>query len=154
MEDISKIATSIDNLTALISSSLDKINESSSESASDPSTLLSLKSELLSLTEITTSLNVLKTQLNLLALNDYESLYVANCISPLLQILIQLSNTSYLTMGTTQLLNNSTITKRKTSKLKKAEKTAYKILEQINCVYPVLECRIYNFINNICNCED
>ncbi|WP_346931279.1 hypothetical protein [Clostridium sp.] len=154
MEDISKIATSIDNLSALISSSLDKINESSTESASDPSTLLSLKDELLSLTEITTSLNALRTQLNLLTLNDYEALYVANCISPLLQILSQLSSDSSFIMATVDLLNNSTTTKRKTAKLKKSEKTAYKILEQINCAYPILECRIYNFINNICRCDD
>ncbi len=154
MEDISQIATSIDNLTALISSSLDKINESSSASASDSDTLLSLKSELLSLTEITTSLNVLRTQLNLLSLNDYEALYMTNCILPLLQILTQLSNTSSFIMASIQLLNNSTTTKRKTSKLRKVEKTAYKILEQINCVYPIVEDRIYNFVNNICNCKD
>lgn len=154
MEDISQIATSIDNLTALISSSLDKINESSSASASDSDTLLSLKGELLSLTEITTSLNVLRTQLNLLSLNDYEALYMTNCILPLLQILTQLSNTSSFIMASIQLLNNSTTTKRKTSKLRKVEKTAYKILEQINCVYPIVEDRIYNFVNNICNCED
>jgi hypothetical protein len=154
MEDISQIATSIDNLTALISSSLDKINESSSASASDSDTLLSLKSELLSLTEITTSLNVLRTQLNLLSLNDYEALYVTNCILPLLQTMYQLSSTSSFIMASTQLLNNSTTTKRKTSKLKSIEKTSYKILEQINCIYPIVEDRIYNFVNNICNCED
>lgn len=154
MDDITKIANSIDNLSALISSNLDKINESSAASASDPNAIISLSDELLSLTEITTSLNILRTQLNLLTLNDYESLYIANSILPLLQILSQLSTTSSYIMTTSQLLNNSTTTKRKTSKLKKVEKTTYKMLEQINCVYPVLECRIYNLINNMCKCDD
>ena len=154
MEDITKIANSIDNLSALISSNLDKINESSAASASDPNAIISLSDELLSLTEITTSLNILRTQLNLLTLNDYESLYIANSILPLLQILSQLSTTSSYIMTTAQLLNNSTTTKRKTSKLKKVEKNTYKMLEQINCVYPVLECRIYNLINNMCTCDD
>lgn len=154
MEDINKIAGSIDNLSALISSNLDKINESSVKSASDPDAIFALKDELISLTQITASLNTLRTQLNLLTINDYELLYVNNCILPLIQILSQLSNTSSLIMATVQLLNDSTTTKRKTSKLKKVEKTAYKILEQINCIYPILECRIYNFINNMCKCDD
>lgn len=154
MEDINKIANSIDNLSELISSSLDKINESSTKSASDPTAIFSLKDELISLTQITTSLNRLRTQLNLLTLNDYEALYMNNCILPLLQILSQLSTTSSLVMETVELLNNSTTTKRKTAKLKKFEKTAYKILEQINCVYPMLECRVYNFINTMCKCDD
>ena len=46
MEDINKIANSIDNLSELISSSLDKINESSTKSASDPTAIFSLKDEL------------------------------------------------------------------------------------------------------------
>lgn len=171
-ENIKEIADSINNLSSLIEHSLENLNKIThdsmntsiassntsidlSEASTDTSTTDSLlpivASELSSLAQITTSLNTLKTQLNFLKLNDYEILYVANCISPLLQIIQQLSSTSSFIMTSTQLLNNSTTTKRKSPKIKRSEKTAYKILEQVNCVYSVLECRIYTLINDICD---
>ncbi len=171
MNDIDEIIKSINNLTSLIGSKLDEIiqnsdtssgttsdtasgttSDTTSDTSSDSSSILTaINDDLTSLNEIIKNINTLKTQLNLLKLNDYEALYTANCLSPLLQITNSLAITSTSIMSTTQLLNNSNTTKRKTSKIKRSEKTVYNILEQINCIYPILECRIYNFINNICN---
>ncbi|MEG2657673.1 MAG: hypothetical protein RSA29_18490 [Clostridium sp.] len=182
-DNMKKISDSIDSLSSLLESNLEKLNDLSMNSYNNPlddslgcsntstnipnipplvstassqapnnSSLLSIvDDDLTSLARIATSLNVLKTQLNFLQFNDYELLYVANCVTPLLQIMRELSSISSFIMTSTQFLNNSTTLKRKTGKLKKNEKTVYKILDQINCMYPILECRIYNLINNICD---
>ncbi len=111
---------------------------------------LNIQSQLTSLLDLVTSINSLKAQVNLLSFNNYEITYMANCVTPLTIALVQLSTISASIMATTQLLNASTTTKRKTAKLKKSEKTVYSILQQINCIYPIIECRLYELINQIC----
>lgn len=161
---LSTLIESLDNLTKnlqlLYSESSDSKEEDSNKNAllnnatdKDILTSVDIQESLTSLLTIITSINSIKNQLNILKFNTYEKVFVENCIAPFLIALVQLSSVCSSVMGATQLLNVSTTTKRKTSKIKKSEKTAYKILEQINYIYPIVECRLYELLNESCNCK-
>lgn len=135
-----------------INSKLDKINSilSSTQTAT---TNLDLNKELTELLAQVTTLNGLKNQINELPFNTFEKIYVENCIAPLLSVFYQLSIAAASFKDTAQSLSLSTTTRRKTHKIKKYEKTTYEIMDQITCLYNLLEPKIYNFIEIICKCK-
>jgi len=135
-----------------INSKLDKIN-SILNSTQTTTEELDITKELTELLAQVTTLNGLKNQLNELPFNTFEKIYVENCIAPLLTVFYQLSIAAASFKDTSQSLSLSTTTRRKTHKIKKYEKTSYDIMDQITCLYNLLEPRIYNFIEIICKCK-
>ena len=91
------------------------------------------------------SINVIKDELCKLPLDTCEMEFITNNINPLLNILYQLSTTSYNLAGSTNLLSISSTLKPKRSDLKDTVKLVYKINDECEDVYDVLKRRI-NFI--------
>jgi len=135
-----------------INSKLDKINSILSSTQTTTADF-DINKELTELLAQVTTLNGLKNQLNELPFNTFEKIYVENCIAPLLSVLYQLSIAAASFKDTSQSLSASTTTRRKTHKIKKYEKTTYDMMDQINCLYDLLEPKIYNFIEIICKCK-
>ncbi|EQB89225.1 hypothetical protein J2Z44_003931 [Clostridium punense] len=138
-----------------INSKLDSINNilaktsDNSTIGSDTTALEDLKGIL----EYITTINALKNQLNELPFNTFEKIYVENCITPTLTVFYQLCIAAASFKDTAQSLSLSTTTKRKTHKIKDYEKTTYEIMNQIQCLYDILEHRIYDFIKVLCKCK-
>lgn len=138
-----------------INSKLDSINNilaktsDNSTIGSDTTALEDLKGIL----EYITTINALKNQLNELPFNTFEKIYVENCITPTLTVFYQLCIAAASFKDTAQSLSLSTTTKRKTHKIKDYEKTTYEIMDQIQCLYDILEHRIYDFIKVLCKCK-
>lgn len=143
------------NLYTDINSKLDSINNmlaktsDNSTMGSDTTALEDLKGIL----EYITTINALKNQLNELPFNTFEKIYVENCITPTLTVFYQLCIAAASFKDTAQSLSLSTTTKRKTHKIKDYERTTYEIMDQIQCLYDILEHRIYDFIKVLCKCK-
>lgn len=142
------------NLYTDINNKLDSINNMLAKSdtsimESDTTALDELKGTL----EYITTINALKNQLNELPFNTFEKIYVENCITPTLTVFYQLCIAAASFKDTAQSLSLSTTTKRKTHKIKDYEKTTYEIMDQIQCLYDILEHRIYDFIKVLCKCK-
>lgn len=135
-----------------VNSNLDSINKILTQNASTTSTT-DINTELTKILTYVTTINSLKNQLNELPFNPFEKIYVENCINPILTVFYQLAITAASYKDTSQSLSNSTTTRRKTHKIKKYERTTYKMMDQITCLYDLLDDRICDFINIICKCK-
>lgn len=135
-----------------VNSNLDSINKLLTQNASTTSTT-DINTELTKILTYVTTINSLKNQLNELPFNPFEKIYVENCINPILTVFYQLAITAASYKDTSQSLSNSTTTRRKTHKIKKYERTTYKMMDQITCLYDLLDDRICDFINIICKCK-
>lgn len=135
-----------------VSSKLDSITKSLTTKASTTSTT-DINAELTTILTYVTNINLLKNQLTQLPFNPFERIYVENCITPLLTIFYELAIAAASYKDTSQSLSNSTTTKRKTHKIKKYERTTYRMMDQITCLYDLLDDRICDFINIICKCK-
>lgn len=144
----SDINNKLDSINKLLNANNDKTSNNTGNGSST-SVLDSLNSVL----QHVTTINALKNQLNELPFNTFEKIYVENCITPALTVLYQLVISAASFKDTAQSLSLSTTTKRKTHKIKDYEKTTYEIMDQIQCIYEVLEPRINDFIKILCQCK-
>lgn len=135
-----------------VNNKLDSITKLLTPTTSTTSTT-DINAELSTILTYVTNINLLKNQLTQLPFNPFERIYVENCITPLLTVFYELAITAASYKDTAQSLSNSTTTRRKTHKIKKYERTTYKMMDQITCLYDLLEDRIYDFINIICKCK-
>jgi len=94
------------------------------------------------------SINIIKDELYKLPLDTSEMQFIINNINPLLNILYQLSTTSYNLSGSTNLLSISSIVKPKRSELKDTVHLVYKINDECEDVYEVLKKRINSILKN------
>ena len=94
------------------------------------------------------SINVIKDELCKLPLDTCEMQFITNNINPLLNILYQLSTTSYNLAGSANLLSISSILKPKRSDLKDTVHLIYKINDECEDVYDVLKRRINLIFEN------
>jgi len=144
----SDINNKLDSINKLLSTHND--NSSNNTDNSSPTSVLD---SLNSVLQHVTTINALKNQLNELPFNTFEKVYVENCITPALTVLYQLVISAASFKDTAQSLSLSTTTKRKTHKIKDYEKTTYEIMDQIQCIYDILEHRINDFIKILCQCK-
>jgi hypothetical protein len=135
-----------------VSSNLDSITKLLTPKPSTTSTT-DINAELTTILTYVTNINLLKNQLTQLPFNPFERIYVENCITPLLTIFYELAIAAASYKDTSQSLSNSTTTRRKTHKIKKYERTTYRMMDQITCLYDLLDDRICDFINIICKCK-
>lgn len=91
------------------------------------------------------NINVIKDELCKLPLDPCEMDFITTNINPLLNILYQLSTTSYNLASSTNLLSISPIVHAKKSELKDTIHLTYKINDECEDIYDVLKRRI-NFI--------
>lgn len=111
----------------------------------------SINDMLVKLLEFVTTLNGLKNQLTYLPFNPFKKIYVESCLDPIMSIQVNLTSASSAYMSASRLLAFSTVVKRKTYKIRKYEKAAYRMIDLSNCVNSVLEKRINRFI--YINCD-
>ncbi len=91
------------------------------------------------------NINSIKDELCKLPLDTCESEYISNNINPLLNVLYQLSTTSYNLSSSQSILAVSSIVHPKRSELKDTIHLCYKINDKCEDIYDVLKKRI-NFV--------
>ena len=88
------------------------------------------------------NINVIKDELCKLALNPCELNYINNSVNPLLNVLYQLSTTSYNLASTANLLTLSPIVHAKRHEIKETIDLTYKINEKCEDIYDELKKRL------------
>lgn len=151
---LNKMKTSnINEINSLCKEVMERINKFKSLLLQNDNGLsqTSINDMLVKLLEFVTTLNGLKNQLTYLPFNPFNKIYVENCIQPIMSIQVNLTSASSAYLASSKLLSVSTVVKRKTYKIRKYEKAAYRMMDLSNCVNSVLEKRINRFI--YINCD-